>query len=153
MSSHFDIVPAAPEHLPFIVDSLTRSLRDQAPWKWVARPMLVEDFRRRCADPLTMNLVAHVRGEPGLWLGWLAGIPTSNEVIFGFTKYNYRAVPDLRVCTTLAEAAGIDFSATVFVRYWTRATERIAQKPGYKLIHVVTEEDDRNGRHRPLAIA
>ena len=151
MSSHFDIVPAAPEHLPFIVDSLTRSLRDQAPWKWVARPMLVEDFRRRCADPLTMNLVAHVRGEPDLWLGWLAGIPTSNEVIFGFTKFAYRQEPWLRVATTLAEEAGIDFSRPVFVRYWTRAAQRIACKPGYRLIHCVTEVSDE--RQRPPVVA
>ena len=143
--SRFTIVQAGPEHISFVLDSFTRSLRESMPYSWVPRPILVDDFRRRSCGVDAVTVVAHVNGEPALWMGWLAAIPSRNEVIFCSTKYAFRREPALRVATTLAESVGIDFSEVVRVRYWTRAAERIAQLPGYRLVAAVIEPMELNG--------
>lgn len=143
MTRRFDIVPAGLEHEAWIRVSFAKSARDNGGLlNWVPRPILVDDFLRRRRDPDAVCAVASVRNEPDLFLGWLAAVPSRNEVTFGFTKYHYRQQEQWRICTTLAEEMGIDFSRPVGVRFWTRAAQRIALKPGYRLYHVVTEPED-----------
>jgi hypothetical protein len=140
----FQIVPYdAGKHLAWVTDSFRRSLQDQWPWAAVPPFFLLEDLRRQMATGRTVVAVAE--DDADAYLGWCAAHPEANEIVFAFTKFHFRQ--RFGVGVALATAAGVDLTRPTGVRYWTRASERIDRKPGYRLYHRVT--DDVAGMEKP----
>lgn len=133
----FVIVPATEAHLVWILDSFRRSLQDQWPWSMVRRQALLDDLHGHMA--LGRTVVAVAPDDPDSYLGWACVRPERNEVVFAFTKYGYRQ--KFRIGTSLIQQAGVDLTKATGVRYWTRASERISRRSGYRLYARVTEDD------------
>lgn len=96
-------------------------------------------IRRAVLQPGCVVLIATpAEGEP-VYLGWLAAVPTGNRIVCAFTKAAYRASPEqrhggaedgFRIASSLAIAAGIDFSRPVVCGFFTRAARAIRAKVG-----------------------
>jgi hypothetical protein len=116
------------EHGPFVRSTFASSVRRPV-------PHLVALLER----PEALVLVATPVGEPDL-IGWLAALPAQNRLICCYTKAFYRASVEqrqgqpgeegFRIASTLAIAAGIDFTRPVPCSFWSRAAKKIAAKPG-----------------------
>jgi hypothetical protein len=137
----FDVVPYdRAAHESFVMASFAKCLGDQWPWCFLPRLALREDLRRLLAGPDTRTLVAVAPDDADNFLGWACCRPALNEVVFAFTKYEYRQ--KFGVCSTLVLAAGVDLTKPTGVRYWTRAAERIGRRAGWNLYHRVTEDGE-----------
>lgn len=122
------------EHGPFLRATFWRSVR---------RP--VRHLVAAISRPEALVLVATPVGEPEL-IGWLAAVPRENRIICCYTKAFYRASVEqrqgkpgeegFRIASTLAIAAGVDFTREVPCSFWSRAAKKIAAKPGnpYRLV-------------------
>jgi hypothetical protein len=116
------------EHGPFLRSTFAHSLR---------RPP--RDLMAALEHPGSLALVATPVLDPKL-VGWLAARPADNRIICCYTGFVYRASvdqrqgkpgsEDFRIASSLAIAAGIDFSRPVPCSFWSRAAKKIAAKPG-----------------------
>jgi hypothetical protein len=127
-------VHGVPDYVGFIANSF-RS------WQW----------KTRCRDALVRALVEPGAGvvvlvaapvdDPGSFLGWLAAAPSQNRIIYAYTKFIYRRKPDeespFRIASSLAIAAGVDFTRPVPCSFWGRVPARLIAQPGspYQLVH------------------
>lgn len=135
------VVPfTAERHGAFVYDTFARSLSEQWPWKHLTWQTLWADLKRHIAHPDTVTNVAEVEGVDGAFAGWACTAPPRNEVIYAYTRHAYRR--RFKCMTTLLERGRIatDETRPVPVRYWTRATERIALATGWSLYWRVTED-------------
>jgi hypothetical protein len=128
-------------HGPFVFDTFARSLEKVWPYRLVNRRVWLDELKQTLADPRSRALVAELPVDSNTFLGWAVTVPSRNEVTFAYTRHPYRR--EFGICTSLLTSAGIDFERPLPVRFWTRATERIALRPGYgELYHRVTEVDE-----------
>lgn len=137
-----EIVPFEEKHRAFLFDSFRKSLKEQWPWYDMSPYALLDELKRCMSSPDVRALVAHAPGDADNYLAAIVSRPRFNEVIWAFTKFPYRR--QFGVGSSLAIASGIDLTMPTGVRFWTRASERISQRPGYKLYHRVTEANDRH---------
>jgi len=90
--------------------------------------------------PGTTLLIATPAGDPTL-IWWLVARPAENRIVCCYVKAAYRASPDqragreenvdaFRVASSMALAAGIDFSRPVPCSFWSRAAAAIERKAG-----------------------
>lgn len=137
--SDFEIVAFdRAKHGPFVFDTFANSLERCWPYRLVNRRVWLDELKQTLAAPGTRALVAELPVDSDTFLGWAVTVPGRNEVSFAYTRHSYRR--EFGICTSLLTAAGIDFERPMPVRFWTRATERIALRPGYgELYHRVTE--------------
>jgi len=140
--------PGWPEHIrvvdfdPFEHGAFVRTTFAMS----IGRP--VSELMHAILDrPGVTVLVATPIGEPTL-VGWLAAVPSENRIVAAYTKAAYRALPEqrqgqpgsdrgaFRVASSLAIAAGIDFSREVPCSFWSRAARDIARRDGnpYNLV-------------------
>lgn len=137
------------EHRGFLWGTFHDSLFKGPPWCYARRGPTSEAFRRQLSLPGVRILVATLHDKPDDFLGWLAALPRWNDVIYAFTKYDYRQ--KFGVMSTLAEVAGVDFTRPCGVRFWTRASERIRAREGYGGLYfrVTDPDEDERRAQRP----
>lgn len=108
-------------------------------WRYMMRRPVV-DLRELLRQPGVVVAIATPRGEPDVFLGWIAAIPGRNAIVAIYVKALFRAKPgeesEFRVGSSLALLAGISFDRPVECLTWNRTASKVQALPGnpYRLV-------------------
>lgn len=136
--------PGNEQHSRFVYDTFRRSI-DVWPWSEMRAETLMARLKREFASPGTDTRVAHPVNMPDAFIGWYSVRRQQNQVVYAFTKYHQRRQG---IATIALQSMGIDPLESCFVRFWTPASARIAEKHVGSLIFDTRdawdEQDKRN---------